>query len=44
LKKGYAYLELGDKPQARTVLNSLLKRFPQTQEARLARERLSRVR
>ncbi len=44
LKKGYAHLELGDKSQARTVLNGLLKRFPQTQEAKLAKERLSRVR
>lgn len=44
LKQGYAYLEVGQKSQGQTVLNTLVKRFPQSQEAKLAKERLSRVR
>src|SRR5574337_205996 len=43
LKQGLAYLELGDKSRARTVFDSLLKRFPKSQEARRAKERLSRM-
>jgi len=44
LKQGYAYLEMGDKAQARRVLNDLLKQFPKSQEAKWAKERLSQVR
>jgi tol-pal system protein YbgF len=43
LKQGYAYLEMGDKSRARTVLDNLLKQFPKSQEARLAKERLSKL-
>jgi tol-pal system protein YbgF len=43
LKQGYAYLETGDMPRGRTVLNDLLKRFPKSQEARLAKERLNQI-
>ena len=43
LKQGYAYLEMGDKARARTVLDNLLKQFPKSQEARLAKERLSKL-
>jgi TolA-binding protein len=35
---------MGDKPQARRVLNDLLKQFPKSQEAKWAKERLSQVR
>ncbi len=43
LKQGYAYLELGNTSQGRAVLNSLRKRFPKSQEAKLAKERLSQI-
>lgn len=43
LKQGFAYLELGDTSRARTALNGLLQRFPKSQEARWAKERLSRI-
>jgi tol-pal system protein YbgF len=43
LKQGYAYLETGDTSRGRTVLNDLLKRFPKSQEARLAKDRLNQV-
>lgn len=43
LKQGFAYLEAGDTSRGRTVLNDLVKRFPKSQEARLAKDRLSEV-
>ncbi len=43
LKQGLAYLETGDKSRARTVLDNLLKQFPKSQEARSAKDRLSKV-
>ncbi len=43
LKQGYAYLELGNTSQGRAVLNSLRKRYPKSQEAKLAKERLSQI-
>jgi tol-pal system protein YbgF len=43
LKQGYAHLELGDKSRGRTTLDHLLKKFPKSQEARWAKERLSRM-
>ncbi len=43
LKQGFAYLELGDKSRGRTMLDNLLKQFPKSQEAKWARERLSRM-
>ncbi|VUZ85189.1 Outer membrane protein assembly factor BamD [Candidatus Methylomirabilis lanthanidiphila] len=43
LKQGLAYFELGDKSKARTALDNLVKQFPKSQEARRAKERLSRV-
>ena len=43
LKQGFAYLELGDKSRGRTMLDNLLKQFPKSQEARWAKERLSRM-
>jgi tol-pal system protein YbgF len=44
LKQGYAYLEMGNKTQARRVLNDLQKQYPKSQEAKWAKERLSQVR
>lgn len=43
LKEGLAYAELGDKSKARAVFDNLLKQFPKSQEARRAKERLSRM-
>lgn len=43
LKQGLAYLEIGDKSKARTVLDNLLKQYPKSQEARRAKERLGQV-
>ena len=43
LKKGYAYLEIGNVSQGRTVLNDLIKRFPGSPEAKSAKTRLSKL-
>ncbi len=44
LKIGYIYDELGQCAEAEKTLNDLVARFPQTTAARLARERLQRMR
>ncbi len=41
LKKGFAYLELGDSNLAVASLSALITRFPKSQEATLANERLA---
>jgi TolA-binding protein len=43
LKIGYTYYELGQMDQARTVLEDLKTRYPGTTAARLAEERLQRM-
>ncbi|MGH7410367.1 MAG: tol-pal system protein YbgF, partial [Candidatus Methylomirabilis sp.] len=43
LKQGFAYLEMGSTSQGRTVLTKLIKRFPKSQEARSAKQRLSKA-
>ncbi|MFQ5839613.1 MAG: tol-pal system protein YbgF [Candidatus Methylomirabilales bacterium] len=43
LKKGYAYLEMGETHQARTVLRQLTTKFPNSSEARLAESTLSSI-
>lgn len=40
LKQGYAFAELGEKANARLILNELLKKHPDSNEAKLAREKL----
>ena len=40
LKKGYAYLELGQREQGVVQLQSVIRQYPQTDEADLARQRL----
>jgi len=42
-KKGYALLELNDRDAAVQVLKALIDKYPRTEEARLARERLQRL-
>ncbi len=44
LKIGYIHDELGQSDEARRVLNDLIERYPDTTAARLARERLQRIR
>ena len=43
LKQGYAHLDMGNTSQGRTTLNNLIKRFPKSREAKLAKTRLSKV-
>jgi tol-pal system protein YbgF len=43
LKKGYAHLELGERPLGITALQSLVRRFPTSDEADLARRRLREI-
>lgn len=43
LKQGYAYLEMGNPAEGRTVLTNLIKRYPKSPEARSAKQRLSKV-
>ena len=40
LKKGYALLELGQKPEAVVELQYVIHEYPSAEEARLARARL----
>ena len=43
LKQGYAFYNLGEKANAKLILNELIKNFPKTNEAKLARKKLSRI-
>jgi len=40
LKQGFAFAELGDKVDARLILQELVDRFPQSEEAGRAKQRL----
>ncbi|RPJ11760.1 MAG: tol-pal system protein YbgF, partial [Deltaproteobacteria bacterium] len=40
LKQGLAFLELGDKTNARSLLRRIVERYPQSEQAELARKRL----
>jgi tol-pal system protein YbgF len=40
LKKGYSYLEMGQREQGLVQLRSVIRQFPETDEANLARQRL----
>ena len=44
LKKGYAYLALHDRRQARTVLQRVVDSYPKTPEAQKASGRLNKIR
>jgi tol-pal system protein YbgF len=44
LKQGFAFLELGDKVDARLILQELIERYPLTAEAAKAKERLKALR
>ena len=40
LKQGFAFLNLGDKTNSRIILQELIKKFPQTNEAKIAKDKL----
>ncbi|MBI3988028.1 MAG: tol-pal system protein YbgF [candidate division NC10 bacterium] len=44
LKRGYAFLELGREDAGKTILQELIKRYPATREADIARSRLAKFR
>lgn len=43
LKQGLAFLELGDKTNARTLLKRVTDRFPQTEQAEIAKKKLETI-
>jgi tol-pal system protein YbgF len=43
LKQGYAFYNLGEKANAKLILNELIKNFPKSNEAKLARKKLYRI-
>jgi len=43
LKQGYAFAELGEKANARLILKELIKKHPDTNEAKYAREKLKKL-
>jgi len=43
LKQGYAFLNIGDKANARLILKELINKYPDTTEAQLATQKLSRI-
>ena len=40
LKQGFAFLNMGDKANARLILQDLVDKYPASQEARIARQKL----
>ena len=40
LKQGFAFLNLGDKTNSRIILQELIKKYPQTNEAKIAQDKL----
>lgn len=44
LKQALAFLELGDKPNARNLLRRVIDRYPQSEQAETARKRLETIR
>ena len=43
LKEGYAFIELGEKDGGAQTLRDLIKKYPKTEEAKKAKERLSKL-
>ncbi|MGB5422045.1 MAG: tol-pal system protein YbgF [Desulfobacterales bacterium] len=43
LKQGYAFLNIGDKANARLILKELINKYPDTTEAQLATQKLSQI-
>ncbi len=40
LKQGFAFFNLGDKPNSRLILKELIKKYPKSNEAKIARQKL----
>jgi len=40
LKQGFAFLNLGDKANSRLILQELIKKYPKTNEAKIAKDKL----
>jgi TolA-binding protein len=40
LKQGFAFYNLGDKANARLILTELLKKYPKSNESKIARQKL----
>ena len=43
LKQGFAFLSLGDKANARLILNELAKKYPETNEGKIATQKLKEI-
>jgi tol-pal system protein YbgF len=43
LKQGFAFLELGDKTNARNILRRLIERYPQSEQAEMAKKKLEAI-
>ena len=43
LKQGYAFLNIGDKSNARIILKELIKKYPDSSEAQIANRKLSQI-
>lgn len=43
LKQGFAFLNLGDKTNCRIILQELIKKYPQTNEAKIAQDKLKEL-
>jgi len=43
LKQGYAFSNIGDKTHARHVLNDLIRKYPKSNEAAIARQKLKQI-
>ena len=43
LKQGYAFLNIGDKSNARIILKELIKKYPDSSEAQIATRKLSQI-
>jgi len=43
LKKGFAYLELGNAAKGKSALKEVLEKYPRTQEASLAEARMAKL-
>ncbi len=44
LKKAYAYMKMGNKEEAKKILQEIIQKFPDTEEAELARRKLEALR
>jgi TolA-binding protein len=40
LKQGFAFFNLGDKANSRLILNELVTKYPESNESKIAREKL----